>query len=208
METLGGRLQLHVRGGGGTGGGSRFPSQFGPALPSPPLPFLWVSPHTHSHTCLPVPVQVIRPPQRCSQTTAPSSPVHLPMTHCATEAKPACVCAVTGLIRALRSRLKALRRLLVLRRTDGSRQRPAQSSGGARWERPGLLNGINGRTDFGCCGPAHPSTAVSYPECVWVMSKSFFCVRILSVSLYKKYRLQATLPPALMAVRTCSVIKP
>lgn len=88
------------------------------------------------------------------------------MTHCLAGAKPACVRAVTGLVRALRGQLKALRRLLLLAGTDGDRQRQAQTLDGVRRERPGPLNRKSGGTVLGCCGPAHTSMAVSSPECV------------------------------------------
>lgn len=100
------------------------------------------------------------------QATTPSVSVHLAMTHCLAEAKPACARAVAGLVRALRSRLKALRRLLLLAGTDGGCQRPAQTFDGGRRERPGLLNRKHGGTVVGCCGPAPCSMAVSSPECV------------------------------------------
>ncbi|XP_006808006.1 ribosomal protein S6 kinase alpha-3-like [Neolamprologus brichardi] len=65
------------------------------------------------------------------------------MTQCAAtaEAKPACVSALVGLIRALRSRLKSLQQLL----------RPNQN--GVRWEKPG-------GTVLDCCGPKLSSLAV------------------------------------------------
>lgn len=81
------------------------------------------------------------------------------MTHCAPEAKSACLCAITGLVRGLRSRLKALRRLLLLAGTDGGRRRPTADAG--RSERPGLLTRKNGGPVLGCCGPALPSMSVS-----------------------------------------------
>ncbi|KAI4806931.1 hypothetical protein KUCAC02_017721 [Chaenocephalus aceratus] len=52
-----------------------------------------------------------------------------------------CVCASTGFLRALRSRLKALRRLLL--------QRPAQNLDGGRWE----YSGNNLGKILGCNGP-------------------------------------------------------
>ncbi|XP_042069165.1 ribosomal protein S6 kinase alpha-3 [Haplochromis burtoni] len=69
------------------------------------------------------------------------------MTQCAaatTEAKPACVSALGGLIRALRSRLKSLRQLL----------RPNQN--GVRREKPG-------GTVLDCCGPKLSSLADDVP---------------------------------------------
>ncbi|KAF3836417.1 hypothetical protein F7725_028975 [Dissostichus mawsoni] len=65
----------------------------------------------------------------------PESPVMMT----ATSTK--CVCAATGFLRALRSRLKALRRLLL--------QGPAQNLDGGRWEH----SGNNLGTILGCNGP-------------------------------------------------------
>lgn len=165
---------LVERGGEEWGGRSRFPSQFGSA---PPPSSGYPLTLTHILVCLSQSKSFAV--TLLLQTTTPSFPVQLVMTHCAAEAKLACVCAITGLVRALRSRLKALRRLLLLAGTDGSRQRPAQTFDGGRWERPGLLNRKNGGI-LGCCGPAHPSMAVSSPECVSeadrVTSRCFLCV--------------------------------
>lgn len=150
VETLGGRLQLRVGWGlerSGAGGG--IPVPFWIWISPPPLLFLLVlrvSPHTDSqtHTSLSAWVQSYR---CCSSRLLGS--VQLVMTQCAaatTEAKPACVSALGGLIRALRSRLKSLRQLL----------RPNQN--GVRWEKPGA-------TVLDCCGPKLSSLAVSYSAC-------------------------------------------
>ncbi|GLD53295.1 ribosomal protein S6 kinase alpha-3-like isoform X1, partial [Lates japonicus] len=152
METLGGRLQLHVSGEGGRRGEIPLliPIWICPP-PPPPLLFLWVSPHTDSHIHL-----FACPSPKPFSSQPPVSSVQFVMTHGAAEAKPACVCAAaTSLVRALRSRLKSLRRLLLL----ASRRQPTQTFDGGRWEQPGKDKGAV----LGCCGPAHPSTADDVP---------------------------------------------
>lgn len=179
METLGGRLQLHVSGEGGweeesCGGGSRCPSQFGSVPPpSPALP-LGIPSHWLTLVCL----SQSKSFAATVLLQTPSSSVHLVMTHrVVTEANPAkCVSSVTRLVRALRSRLKALRRLLLHAGMVSNCQQAAQTLDGGRWEQIGK----NGETALGCCGPAHPSMAVSSHEFVsgaaWVTSRSFFYV--------------------------------
>ena len=142
--------------------------------PLPPLALGIPFTLTHIH---------VSPPQSESfadtlllQTATPNLSVHLAMTHCTTEAKAACPRAVVGLVRALRSRLKALRRLLLLAGSDGSRRRQAQTVDGSLWERPGLLKRETGGTVLGCCGPAHTSLTVSSPECVRSPSGGSTCV--------------------------------
>lgn len=148
-----------------TGGRSHFPSQFGSVLLSS-LPFLWVSPHSdsHIHTCSLVPVQIIR-----SHSAAPDSSLLcwcFMMTHCASEAKQACVCAVAAIVRALRSRLKSLRCLLLHAGSDTSCQQPTQTFSSGQREQTDVLYRKTGGTVLDCCGPAHPSLAVSSPECL------------------------------------------
>lgn len=161
METLGGRLQLHVSGEGGDT--PCFPSQFGSppsSLPSPSSGY----PLTLTHTLVcSSQSRVIRCRGVAPDKTTSSKQLASVMTHCAAEAKPACVCAMTAVVRALRRRLKALRRLLLLAGTDGSRQRAAQTCDAGRWG-----------TVLDCCGPAHTSTAVSIPECVCVSAQVTF----------------------------------
>lgn len=159
METLGGRLQLHVSGEGGWGwGGIPLPIPIWIRAPSPSSGYPLTL--THILVCL---LQSNPFAATVSLQTTPSFSVHSVMTHCAPEAKPACVRALTGLVRALRGRLKALRRLLLLAGRDGSPQRPSFDAGGS-----GLLNRKNRGTVLGRCGPAHPSMTVSSPECVCV----------------------------------------
>ncbi|XP_028288131.1 ribosomal protein S6 kinase alpha-3 isoform X2 [Parambassis ranga] len=74
------------------------------------------------------------------------------MTHCTAEAKPACVCAAAGLVRALRRRLKSLRRLLRL----AGGFCPTWTTRGDRWDK-------DGGTASGCCGPEHASVADDVP---------------------------------------------
>lgn len=141
METLGARLQLYVSG-LLVGGGDPTPD---PDLDLCPLPFFWVTPPAAGFTLL-------RPLRSAPFALLTAShTVHLVMTHYALGAKAPCVSAVAGLLRALRSRLKALRRLLLLGERTGC------DSGHS-----GLLN---------CCGPTNTSLAVSPGVCVCV----FFC---------------------------------
>lgn len=139
---------------GGGGGGSRgiplpiliwtHPPSFLPSSSSgyPPL--------TDSQACLRLLLQVVSPHN--------NSELHGVMTRCMAEAKPACVNALTGLVRALRSRLKALRRLLVHAGTEADSRGAEQTFDGGR------LKGRNEGTVLGCCGPSeHPSLAVSSP---------------------------------------------
>ncbi|XP_029979076.1 ribosomal protein S6 kinase alpha-3 isoform X1 [Sphaeramia orbicularis] len=71
----------------------------------------------------------------------------------------ASVCAVTGLVRVLRTRLKALRRLLLLSGSDGHRQNLGRTFDDGHWEQPTPFIRKNEGTLVGCWGPQQPSMA-------------------------------------------------
>lgn len=158
METLGGRLQLRVSGGLGEDPTSHLNLALSPV--SPPLPSLWVSPHSDSllYTGSAVPVQNAR--SRCAAPNSRRLCRCFMMTHCAAGAKQARVCAA-ALVRALRSRLKSLGCLLLQAGSDAGRQQPAQTFSRGQREQPGRLNRKKGGPVLDCCGPARPSLTVS-----------------------------------------------
>lgn len=89
------------------------------------------------------------------------------MTHCTLEAKPACVRAVRGLIRKVRGRLKALRRLLLPIGMDDSPQQLSFDDGLS-----GLLDKTKKGAVLDCYGPTHTSMAVS-SQCVSIIKCDF-----------------------------------
>lgn len=121
-----------------------------PSLDVCPLPFLWVSPLTGSHSS-------VHP----WLWATPVFPVRLSisarfmMTRCSPEAKPVCVSAIISLVRALRHQLKAFRCLLLLKRSDTSPPQPTFYTGQKK-----LLNRKNDRPVSGC-GPTQSCMTVS-----------------------------------------------
>ncbi|CAF92611.1 unnamed protein product [Tetraodon nigroviridis] len=73
------------------------------------------------------------------------------------EAKPVCISAITSLVRGLRRRLKAFRRLL-LTRSDASPPQPAVYPGQTK-----PIDRKTGELVSGCCGSTQPRTSVSSP---------------------------------------------